>query len=371
MKRVSIITILDNTNFGTYLQAFALCKTIDKLGGKPQLVNYWRCFMLPRNMLINSLKSCGLKLYKWPMHIWRIIKYSELQKKNHQFIERYLTPIKYRSFEELIKKLPQADIYMTGSDQVWNSVYNRGIDKSFYLDFAPENSIKCAYAASIGMSDFSENEKDEVFSLLCNYSKISVRENSAKDILIRLGIDRNKLFSVLDPTLLLDKQDWFKIIPQRIHQFKYLLLYSVESKQRGNVISELAKKIAKDRGLKIVGVYYGNSYWKFECSEIDHYYADPLTFLSLMYYADFTVVSSFHGTAFSINFQKEFISVSPERFNSRVMDLLSLTGLSDRLVCNIDVDYKKIKQIDYSSVDEKLKSKRKESMNFINGILND
>lgn len=369
MKRVSIITILDNTNFGTYLQAFALCKTIDKLGGKPQLVNYWRYFMLPRNMLINSLKNCGLKFYKWPIRIWRIIKYSELQKKNHQFIERYLTPIKYRSFEELIKRLPQADIYMTGSDQVWNSVYNRGIDKSFFLDYAPDKAIKVSYAASIGMTDIPESEREETLSLLLKYDSISVREKSAKEILLRLGIDENKIYSVIDPTLLLNKQAWKSIVPSRLHRFNYLLLYSVESKKCGNIISSIARKVAKERGLKIVGVYYDGPYWKFESSEIDHYYASPEDFLSLIYYADFVVVSSFHGTAFSINFEKEFLTVSPDRFNSRVMNILKLTGLTDRLVVNDDFDISCLRRIDYNDVNKYIEIERSSSLEYIKNIL--
>ena len=137
--KVNIITIIDNTNFGTYLQAFALARTIDGLGYTVKIIDYCRKHQSHSFLLISSLKTTRNPL-KW---INRIINWGGnylLREKDKRFLKKYLTKKKYYSFEELKKYYPKADIYITGSDQVWNSIHNRGIDKSYYWGFVPSSS---------------------------------------------------------------------------------------------------------------------------------------------------------------------------------------------------------------------------------------
>ena len=368
MKKVSIITIIDNNNFGTFLQAFALCKKIEQLGAKPELVDYCRPHMSWKYSIKRIFQTIHnpLRILSRLLSLWQSNK---THQKDRKFIHQYLSSHLCESIEN-IKRTVSADVYMTGSDQVWNSIHNRGLDKVFYLDYAPASATRVAYAASIGMPQFQEYEKEETKALLEKYNMITLREQSSIELLSNLGLDNSKLHAVLDPTLLLDKEEWKRHIKRpRLHKEKYLLVYSVETKEQNNVIEEVAEKIAKERHLKIVGVYYGGTYGKMKCCDYNHHYATPDVFLSLMYDADYVVVSSFHGTAFSVNFNKEFITVMPDRFNSRVLNLLTKVDATDRIVKTADCDLDKIKPLDYGRINEILGRERERSVGFLEQMI--
>lgn len=366
--KVVIITVLDNTNYGTYLQALATGLTVHKLGCDVEIIHYIRKFMTPQGYSKLILKERGF--LRW---LNRCVLHSrkrthELRSKDYAFLESYIPVTKeYVGFEELLADPPKADIYLTGSDQVWNSFYNRGIDKSFYLDFAPKMAKRISYAASIGMSAIPAEEVDETTRLLSKYQAITVREISAKKILSDLGVCSEV---VLDPTLLLNKDEWVNIA-NRFHfdeKEPYLLTYSVEYGNENSIIKHYAQQIAKERGLKLYHITYSgkpkdNYYDKIFC------YATPDQFLNLMLNASFIVVSSFHGTAFSINFNKPFITVSPKKFNSRIQSLLRITGLDSRLVTDNTRSLDSFGNINYDIVNEKLDIERKKSINILSQML--
>lgn len=369
MKKVSIITIIDNNNFGTFLQAFALCKKVEQIGAKPELVDYCRPHMSWRHKAGLVLKTIHnpLRLLSRLLTLWKSYKTHQNDRK---FIQQYLSPCLCKNIDE-IKHSVSADIYMTGSDQVWNSIHNEGLDTVFYLNYASGNVPRVAYAASIGMPDFQDWEKEKTKALLERYTIITLREQSSIELLAKLGINRSKLHTVLDPTLLLDKEEWKKQIKiPRLHEEKYLLVYSVETKKQNSVIENVAEKIAKKRNLKIVGIYYGGIYGQMQCCDYNHHYATPDVFLSLMYYADYVVVSSFHGTAFSLNFNKEFITVMPNRFNSRVLSLLTTVNATDRIIKNANSDLASIRPLDYSKINNILEREREKSVSLLKQMVN-
>ncbi len=365
MKKVSVITILDNNNFGTYLQAFALCSTLEDLGYVPELVDYCRPHLRVLNAWIQMVKKT-----KNPFRVIVRSKYFLdryfLLKKDRIIVAKYLSEKTCYSLEELKKTIGVADIYMTGSDQVWNSIYNNGVDEAYFLSYAPKWARKVSYGASIGMSIFSELEKEKVKSLLDDYELISLRESSSVKILKDIGIEENKIRVVLDPIFLLSKEKWSCKIPiRRLHKERYLLVYSVETKLQDALIDCVASTIAKKKDLKVVGVYYGNANNSIRCCSINHFLATPDMFLSLMYYADFVVVSSFHGTAFSINFNKDFYTIVPNRFKSRVEDLLSRMNLSQRLIeSESQILNNDNFEIDWSKVSPLLEFEREKSLDF-------
>ncbi|MDO5481834.1 MAG: polysaccharide pyruvyl transferase family protein [Bacteroidaceae bacterium] len=366
-KKISLITIFDNPNFGTYLQALALGVVLKSKDVDVEIVHYerpiWHTYSILRRKfkILEPLYNLRAFLRKEKSVIQRI--------RCRRFVSKRveISPT-YYSYEQLQKNPPKADIYLTGSDQVWNTTHNRGVDRSFYLGYAPESSPRFAYAASIGMDSIPKEFIEETKALLSRYQRISVREHSNINILSSIGI---KSEMVLDPTLLLTRQEWMNYAkPMRIDE-PYLLVYSVESKERDSLVGQIAKKIALSKGLKIYEVnYFGENKTISGCDK-HFFYATPDLFLSLMANASYVVVSSFHGTAFAINFNKEFLSVAPDRFSSRLDNILELTGLKNRKVTDAeDVTDAMIQSlIDYSFANKKLDEERQKSMNFIEEIL--
>ena len=365
--KVSIITILDNTNFGTYLQALATGLVVKSLGHDGELIRYTRPIMTLKGYPKTILKERGI--LSWMKHRNDIKGIIELRNKDYAFLGCYL-PIteEYTSYKALCKNPPVADVYITGSDQVWNSIYNRGVDKSFYLEFAPRQARRIAYAASIGMDDFANEEKPIITSLLRKYAQITVREKSAQQILKKLDI---KSEVVLDPTLLLNCNQWNDIAKKNKISFleKYILIYSVEQKQQDELIAHYAKAIAEQKGLKIYHVSYGGTNKQFSCADKFFGKATPEVFLGLMQGANYVVVSSFHGTAFAINFQKQFLTISANRFNSRLYNLLETTGLQDRQISNKCYDLSSLKDIDYTQINIELDKQRKKSLALIKNMI--
>ena len=131
---------------------------------------------------------------------------------------------KYITADELQNNPPEADLYVTGSDQTWNSKYNEGIDRGFFLDFIPESTRRIAFVSSFGKTNLDNYEIDETKRLLRKYERISVREDSAVHIIENLGIDRP--VQLIDPTLMLNKNEWLSIASPRLFKENYLILIS-------------------------------------------------------------------------------------------------------------------------------------------------
>lgn len=367
MKKVEIITIFDNTNFGTYLQAFALALVIKKSGYEVEIVDYIRPGQSEKawkKFADNFIKKIYYTFWEFPR--WRKLRYG-----CHSFVSRFvpLSKMQYTSYEELKDNPPLADIYVTGSDQVWNSIYNEGIDKSFYLDFAPPEHKRVAYAASIGMQDIPQTEKEETKSLLDKYSAITVREADASRILSGLGF--KDVATVLDPTLLLDKAAWEYIAKQfkPIKTEPYVLVYSVEEKAQNELIGHYAQLMARRYKWKIYEISYNSYHRRLKFANRHFLQVTPEIFLQLMLNAEFAIVSSFHGTAFSINFNKQFLTITPNRFNSRVDNILTLCNLKDRLVTSLSFDIETLQPIDYNEVNQIIKKERIKSLSLLNNML--
>jgi hypothetical protein len=368
IKKAAIITILDNQNIGTYLQAYALCNLLAKEGLKPEMINYQRKSRSMTNIAMHIFKNKKSFIHGLISVLYRIPIFFIVKRKCRSFLKSRVSFTKrYRSFNELKSDPPIADVYITGSDQVWNSIHNRGVDLSFFLQFVDSSVPKFSYASSIGMDRFPEKERGEVFSSLCEYDLISIREISAKHILEDIGI--KNVTVVLDPTLLLSRKNW-KLVADEDNFVKtepYLLIYSVES-ERKDVIKDIAFKIAKEKGLKVYSI---TSDWFREGfgGDKSFYLAGPKRFVNLFMNADFAVVSSFHGTAFSVNFNIPFLSVTPSRFNSRVHSLLSMLNLESKIIREpINALKEAQREIDFKEVNKKLEEQRFVSLEFINKI---
>ena len=144
----------------------------------------------------------------------------------------------------------------------------------------------------------------------------------------------------------------------------------METKTQDKLISKMAGIISRNKGLKIAGIYYGGKKSKIENTDYDFFRVTPSVFLSLFYYADYCIVSSFHGTAFSVNFQKDFLTITPKKFNSRVDNLLTLCNLKERLVINEEYDIQNaLESIDYTLVNHHIEKARQHSIAYLKQAL--
>lgn len=359
-KKISLITILDVANFGTYLQALATAVSIQELGAEVEIVHYERPFKNTKLLRRNGILRCIYYLY------FRIRGYEGclFMYRCRRFVSKYSKISKtYFSINELKKHPPIADVYVTGSDQVWNTDHNQGVDEAFYLSYAPSGKKRVAYAASIGQDMIPEQYKKRTFELLSQYNAISVREDKAVELLSGLGL---RACPVLDPTLLFDREQWLKYSSKRMVEEDYLLVYSVEPVEYDEKVSDIARKIAFEKGLNIVSVSNWGAEKRIPGCDIYFDYALPQDFLSLMAYASFVVVSSFHGTAFAINFNRQFLTITPGAFSSRINSILKLTNLEKRRISDISESDKLSGQcIDYNPVNNIIKKARIESLQFI------
>ena len=366
--RIGIITLHRSANYGSVLQAFALQETIKKLGHDVEIIDYSpsRYTILAmlkglknKNELIRNHLSIRIivKMIMYPSYVLRYKTFKS-------FIRKYLDLSKeqYRDVADFEKKLTHYDIYCTGSDQVWNSEWNGMIDGPLFLSFVPEGSKRIAYAASFGKDKLEPWEVKETKELLRKYDDISVRELDGKNILNRLGIKNSRC--VLDPTLLIDGDRWKKIASKKFENENYILVYNLN---RNRKIHAYAEKLSKKTGYKIKYITYqlhdfykkGKMYCNVSVED----------YLALVANAKYVVTDSFHGVAFSINFNRDFVVVYPKKFSSRLRSILEIAGLCDRVINGINDDFS-FDKIDYKEVNRRIPEKKKESMNYLQEALN-
>lgn len=371
-KKVDIITLMDVPNFGSMLQAYATGILIEREGYDVEFIDYYR---------INHSAWSKFKIFIFDKSLGNIVKrfiygcatllfYSLLMKRLRSSVKnRFKFTRYYRTIEALEKNPPKADLFMTGSDQVWNSVHNKSIDKALFLSFV--QGKKVAFSASVGLESFPDNELAETKSLLDTYDKISVRERHTKDYFRKLGYKDTE--QVLDPTLMLTADEWRDIIGLKSRnddEQHYLLVYSVERFNNDFIFSQ-AKKIAADLGLKTYAISVTFPV-KAKRYGIDKVFAlgTIKQFLTLIANADYVIASSFHGTAFSINFNKPFITILSEQFNIRMKSLIEMIDVSDRILTTQDFSVKELSPIDYVNINKVLNSEREKSYRILRETLN-
>ena len=238
----------------------------------------------------------------------------------------------------------------------------------YYLAFAPESARKISYAASFGKSKLESDEVNETRRLLKRYDSISLRELSGVEIVDKLGIENST--NVLDPTLLLSGEDWRKISSRKFTKDRYILIYNLNRNPR---IDAYAKELSIKTGLEVrylsyqLHEFYKNG--KMFCNR-------PVEdFLALIDGADYVITDSFHATAFSLNFNKEFVIVYPGKYSTRLQSILEILGLTNRVAKN-ERDLSIVEsKIDYNRVNEILAAERKRSLlwlsNALSGVKNE
>lgn len=381
MKKVGIITILKTNNYGAELQAYATQAILNKLGFKSEIIDYlfyknqhhkrtrkslpvfkfglkkrFAEWAYPLVMSLNALgsrKQSGIRAYR----------FDKFHKENTA-----LSTV-YRSMDELYAAKLDYDVYMVGSDQVWNpGVYSSLLP--YMLTFAPEEKKRIAYASSFGVSQIDKSQEWFYKKYLPQFSAIGVREKNAVALVDK--ISGCKATWVLDPTLLLTKEDWLKVAKHSYDIPKdYILLYELTPCP---YILELAKYFKEKNGMDIVRICKNASVEDRDGDILNIIDAGPAEFIDLFVNAGMVITNSFHGTAFSINFGKDFCTIAPARKhnNSRQKSILELFGLEERLISeNTPFEALSIKEINYPNVKKRLDEEREKSLCFLTNAIDD
>lgn len=337
--KACVITLHNINNYGSVMQTYATQCLLERLGLEVEIIDYWRPNTVPEVRAQNLLNSKTMKKLK---PIWGISPitekitlsflkkhFAEKESVMWRFLKEHVTlsQKRYYSIDELKQEDFQADIYITGSDQVWNSKWNDGIDKVFFLDFAPERAKRIAFSSSIGRTSFDEEEITETRELLHKYNAISVREQSAVDLLKTIDIDATL---VPDPTLMLTAEEW-KSVEHYNYQFEhpYLLIYQLHSNNR---MDGYATELARRHGWDIVRIGQSLSDMKRIGKCLLGISVEQ--FLGLFSHAACVLTDSFHATAFSLNFGVSFVDILPDEFGTRIESITALTGTQNRILKN-------------------------------------
>ncbi|SFK14544.1 polysaccharide pyruvyl transferase family protein [Succinivibrio dextrinosolvens] len=364
-NKVGILTYHTGYNYGASLQAYALSTVINKMGISCEIINFETArFLASREMFSRSPR----RLKEFIKIITRVPYLTQLKKRQALFdcyTNKHLPISKlYREESDVIKNASIYDCIICGSDQIWNLSQNDApaANLLFYLNF-PKKQKRVSYAASFGKwVKEAPKYRDVIVPLLKNFDAVSVREHSGVEFLNSVGVDA---CITLDPTLLLDKEDYDLICQKRLIEHPYVLLFSWSC---GNEVVTAAKKIANILKLPLINITPPpRALFSRITRKLD---VGPCEFLSLIKYADFVVTDSFHGTAFSTNFEKSFVSiVSDNTPDPRMKSLLDQLQLSDHLVNTAEIDLEKISKTDFEIVRNKKTVLRKASLEFLENAL--
>ncbi len=361
--KVGIITFHRALNYGALLQAFALRHSLSKLNVDAQVLDY-------RNSIIEEM-------YFYPSFAQRKtlkakIKYliqgkSELKRREkfENYRKKYLNLSgKLCNTDDLIVASERYDIFITGSDQVWNYTAHN-FDKNYCLQFVNNKSKKYSYAASFGISSLPNEYINEYQKLLSDFAMCSVREKQGLDILRNLDIEQCRID--VDPTMLLTKEEWQSEFDITVKQKqKYIFAYYFElTDTLRSYIEQLAVKTG------CIVVFIGNPIKSpFHCRSRALKTADPIDFVNAVANAEYVVTNSFHGTAFSIIFNKKFyveFLKTDSRVNSRIENILQTFSLESRLIDTPKVD----SEVDWNGVNLKMKELRIASLDYLKEIVNE
>lgn len=365
--KISTITFHKVCNNGAVLQAYALMKHLLNEGHEVEIIDYqpkvvqepYKIFFHRHNDTKNIFKIILREIISPLFRIKSRFNFYKFQQKY-----MIMTKKRYKNIDELKKYYPKSDMYICGSDQIWNDEITGGIDKGYFLQFGEEDTKRVAYAASCGKKIDSGNMIEAV-KYLKEFNGVSVREQETSEMFKKYKIDTKV---VLDPVFLLDEKEWASIGKKRIVNEEYLLIYALCP---GDELYESAKILADKMKLKIVEI--SNKMTKNKNADINFSFIGPEEFISLIYHSNFVITNSFHGTAFSLILKKQFLcfphKLIKER-NGRVLNLLNHVDLDSRFVGYNNVIREMEEKINYKSVSEVLKHKVEISKEYLREFYN-
>ena len=375
--RIAIITFSCAFNYGAMLQTYGLYQFLKRKGYDVFIIDY-----IPERYNIDAYNYVDIAIKK--SRYWRYIPFSKFvwqktrlaqMKKNRDVFRKFLEDNvtlthKFYTLDDLKEDTPKADVYITGSDQVWNPdfLWNEKIDKPYYLAFLSDNEKKISYAASFGKNELDTVELNAAKEYLLEYEHISVREKAGVNIISKMGL---KAVEVADPTILAGKEIFSEIEKDNFVNKKaqYMLLFQITfNKELYKICSYIAKK---NRLRLIVLIPDIAQKYRVLCKN-KIILPSVEEWIGYFKNATYIVTDSFHGTVFSIMFERQFSSYVKKEYNGRIYNILDKTNLKERVLSDVNKD--KLEEnfnskIDYNFVNMKMKKFRDDSCNWLNKAL--
>lgn len=382
--KIGIVTFVKCDNYGAELQAYALQWKLNQLGYDAELIDLQKIEKdLASNVssILPAIKN-RFKVYGWkaPYEIVKLVvdviqrkitaKQNEKNaiEKHNLFLNFFNNFIRHSNRYYTIEDIRQAidlpyDVYIAGSDQIWNYMHNDNLDV-YFLEFAKKyDARRISYAASISAASIPAKYQNEYKKLLGNIQFLSVRELQGAKLIKELTGQEAEV--VLDPTLLITSEEWLKNVAKNpLKGEKYVLVYTLSGSK---YIHELCENVAKRLGCKVVNMKI--NFRKDDAGKMtDLFELGPQEWVGLISGAAYVITDSFHGTAFSINFNKPFTTlVNPvSNMNSRVLSILNITGLEDRIIYdNGTGEMPKTLSVDFTEANKNIECWRTKSLSFI------
>ena len=359
--KIAILTQPLRANYGGVLQNYALQQVLINLGHKPITLEdeyhhkvsiFKLVFELPKRIFTKYILKTRIFIFSEKkqnelldkFYNIKILKPFVQKKIRHKYVKA-LNKVKYTKY----------DSFIVGSDQVWRPIYNRGYIDIMFLSFIPKTAKikRIAYGASFGSSEWEYNDEQTsiCFKLIQNFDAVSTREIDGVD-LCRNYLNRADAVTVLDPTLLLGKEDYLKLCGDIPTENENILFAYILDKDNNTMVQ--LERIAKEKGLKLKLVSADS-----DCS------LSVEEWLAMFRDAKMVITDSFHGTVFSIIFNKEFYTIANKsRGGSRFASLLSQLSLTDRMYVSIS-DITINKHIDWNIINSKISQLKDFSINFL------
>ncbi len=360
--KIALITIHWANNYGASLQVFASVKAFSEFG-EVSVIDYRNTY-IKKGMTLIRFGSKPRDVLRMGKDILRFFPRYRVIKKFENFSYKYLNLTRIVESDEDFKNIANKfDIFITGSDQVWNPKIvseNNKLDTRYFLDFA-QGKKKFSYASSIGAHKYNDIEKSILKDLLADYTRIAVREKDSTVYLSELL--NKKIEHVLDPTLLYNKKQWLSFfnITEKKQNEPYILVYALKNSL---LLKQSIEQLAKTLKYKVITINQ-EPFTNYAC---DKHIKDagPDEFLELFANANFVVTNSFHGTCFAVNFNIPFVIASPQIGVIRIQNFLSSVGVHDRIISNENQILEVINSdLNFNEINNKLKTLRDDSKQYI------
>lgn len=373
MKKVGIITFHASHNCGSMMQAYALQKTLKKMNVDNEIIDFQSFGQKDMYAVVHTKKewkSFAKNMLTLPYRKKIKLQWESYEQYKNKIFE--LSDKQYSTTSELTETNNLYSSFISGADQIWN-ITIRDYDDAYFLSFVTDNRKKNAYAPSFGAKRIEEHtdNKQKYINFLNSYNNLSIRENNGKKWIKELTGRDAKL--VLDPTLLLQEDDYLEAMEDIAVDKNYIFYYSPKYNKK---IDKLVKRIAKKYNKKVI-VWNATEYYVKQERRNGFVLPEkinPGVYLYLIKHADLIITTSFHGSIFSTIYRKKFWTIkNGDMFNNddRVITLLKQIGFEDKLI-DLEFDNNKdyFEEINYTNYERKLDELKKESINYLKKCIN-